>query len=127
MKNVPATFQRLIGRVTASLNNVVLYIDDVLVHNNTCQVPGPIFRPLCREREVLPRGVKFKAILDLPTPRYRCEVMQLLGMCGFYRLFFPNFAAVAEQPTNPIRKGLNFCWSSEAERAVFKTFFPVNQ
>lgn len=35
MKNAPATFQRLMNRVTTGLKNVVTYIDDVVVHSSS--------------------------------------------------------------------------------------------
>lgn len=67
--------------------------------------------------KVLPRRAKIQAIIDLPVPKTRREVMQVLGMCGFYRRFVPNFATVAEPLTNLLRKGVKFLWTSGCERA----------
>lgn len=146
MKNAPATFQRLMGKVTAGLSNVVVYIDDAVVHSNTwaehlehlrqllqrlqqaglvanlvkCEIgKGQVtyLGHLVGRGKVLPRRAKIQAILDLPVPKTRREVMQVLGMCGFYRRFVPNFATVAEPLTNLLRKGVKFLWNSGCDRA----------
>lgn len=53
---------------------------------------------------VSPRTAKVQAILDLPVPKTRRQLMRLLGMCGFYRRFVPNFAAVTTPLTNLLKK-----------------------
>lgn len=35
MKNAPATFQRLMNRVSAGLDNTVTYLDDVVVYSSS--------------------------------------------------------------------------------------------
>ncbi|KAL2085961.1 hypothetical protein ACEWY4_019281 [Coilia grayii] len=146
MKNAPATFQRLMGVVTAGLHNVVTYIDDVVAHSATWREHVEHLRQLLQRLQqaglvvnlkkceigkgqvtylghlvgrgvVMPRQAKVQAILSLPAPKSRREVMQVLGMCGFYRRFVPNFAAVAEPLTSLLRKGVKFVWSSGCERA----------
>lgn len=44
--------------------------------------------------------------------------MRLLGMCGFYRRFVPNFAAVTTPLTNLLKKGMKFSWSRDCEKAL---------
>ncbi|KAF7648139.1 hypothetical protein LDENG_00161490 [Lucifuga dentata] len=44
--------------------------------------------------------------------------MRVLGMCGFYWKFVPNFAAVTAPLTNMLRKGVKFEWSAECQRAL---------
>lgn len=56
-----------------------------------------------RER-LMPWHAMVEAILDLPSPKSRREVMRVLGMYGFYRRFVPNFAAVTELLTNLPKK-----------------------
>lgn len=39
--------------------------------------------------------------------------MRVLGMCGFYRYFVPNFAIIAEPLTRLLRKGVHYIWSDD--------------
>lgn len=56
-------------------------------------------------------------IFDLPVPKTRREVMRVLGMCGFYRRFVPNFAVVTEPLTSLLKKDAKFVWTEACERA----------
>lgn len=58
-----------------------------------------------------------EAILDLPPPKSRQEVMRALGTCGFYRRFVPNFAVVTEPLTNLLKKDVRFVWTETCDRA----------
>lgn len=69
---------------------------------------------------MLPRAAKVQAILGLPAPKTRRQLMRLLGMCGFYRKFVPNFAAVTEPLTNLLRKGIKFVWTDGCQSALDK-------
>lgn len=146
MKNAPATFQRLMGRVIAGLTNVVVYIDDAVAYSDSwpehvgllqqvlerlqqaglvanlekCEIGKAQVTYLGHvvgQGQVLPRRAKIQAIVDLPTPNTRREVMQVLGMCGFYRRFVPNFSTVAEPLTSLLKKGVKFVWTSGCEKA----------
>ena len=65
----------------------------------------------------MPRRAKVEAILGLPSPQNRREVLQVLGMCGFYRRFVPNFAAATAPLTQLLQKGTRFLWSTACEEA----------
>ncbi|KAL2082452.1 hypothetical protein ACEWY4_022270 [Coilia grayii] len=149
MKNAPACFQRLMNQVTSGLTNVVTYIDDVVIfsdlwEDHVCHIRQLLERldsaglvvnlPKCElgkgqvmylghqvgQGSVSPRAAKIQAILDLPAPRTRRQLMRLLGMCGFYRKFVPNFASVTEPLTNLLRKGVKFAWSEGCQSALDK-------
>lgn len=65
----------------------------------------------------MPCRAKVEVILDLSPPRYQREVMRVLGMCGFYRRFVPNFATITEPLTNLIKKEAKFVWTEACDRA----------
>ncbi|KAL2081327.1 hypothetical protein ACEWY4_023180 [Coilia grayii] len=146
MKNSPATFQRAMNSITAGLSNVVTYIDDVVTYSLSWpehvnhlrelfqrlqQANLVINLPKCEfgkgqvtylghkvgQGMVAPRQAKVQAIVGLETPRTRRELMRILGMCGFYRRFVPNFAAVTEPLTSLLRKDVRFRWSDQCQSA----------
>ena len=147
MKNAPASFQRLMNQVTRGLGNVVTYIDDVVVFSDSWESHIGHIRSLftrlaeaslvvnlakCEfgkgqvtylghrvgRGEVLPRSAKVQAIMDFPVPQNRRQLMRILGMCGFYRKFVPNFATVTAPLTNLLQKGTKWLWSSECQSAL---------
>ena len=135
MKNAPATFQRLMNFVTSGLQNTVTYLDDVVCYSSSRpdhmtrmkqlferlrQAGLVINLPKCEigkvtylghqlgQGSVRPRTAKVQAILDLPVTKTKRQLMRWLGMCGFYRCFVPNFAAVTTPLTNLLKKGVKF-------------------
>lgn len=67
--------------------------------------------------KVMPRQAKVRAILELPSPQTRRELMRVLGMFGFYRQFVPNFARIAEPLTRLLKKGVRYVWSDDCTKA----------
>lgn len=147
MKNAPASFQRLMNQVTSGLENVVTYIDDVVTYSfswadhlghlsqlfDRLEGAGLVVNlPKCELGKgrvtylghqvgygaVLPKAAKVQAILDFPAPRTRQQLMRILGMCGFYRKFVPNFAAVTAPLPNLLRKGMRYVWTEECQVAL---------
>jgi hypothetical protein len=47
---------------------------------------------------------KVDAINNFPTPTNKKQLMRFLGMIGFYRNFFSNFATVVQPLTHLLRK-----------------------
>lgn len=147
MKNAPATFQRLMNLVTVGLDHVVTYIDDVVVYSGTWQSHLGHLRELFGRLEsaqlvinlpkcefaqsqvtylghqvgcgaVLPRLAKVQAIVELPAPTTRRQLMRVLGMCGFYRRFVHNFAAVVAPLTALLAKGAKWAWTQDCQDAL---------
>ena len=133
LKNAPSTFTRLMSRVIGSLHNCVVYIDDVVVFNDTFEEHVCCIRELFKKLseacltvnlvkseighgqvtylgyvvgsgQVTPVLAKVKAILDFPTPTNKRDVMRLLGMAGYYRRFCQNFANIVAPLTNLLAK-----------------------
>lgn len=67
--------------------------------------------------KLMPCRAKVEAILDLPTPKSRWEVIRVSGRCGFYRRFIPNFAVVTKPLTNLLKKDDKFVWTEACECA----------
>lgn len=104
MKNAHACFQRLMNQVTRGLENVVTYIDDVVVFSDSLESHVEHLRalfarlaeaglvvnlPKCEfgqgqvtylghrvgRGEVLPRSAKVQAIVDFPAPQTWRQLM----------------------------------------------------
>ncbi|XP_071490828.1 uncharacterized protein [Diadema antillarum] len=69
---------------------------------------------------VAPRDAKVRAIVDFPVPSSKRELQRLLGMCGFYRRFVPNFSHLVVPLTDLLKKGTTFQWSASCQDAFQK-------
>ena len=112
MKNLPATFQRLVNTVISGLDGRDAYIDDVVIHNNTFEDHLQSIRKLfdrlsdanltinlsksafCHavvtflgqevgRGKVMPIEAKVKAISQFPIPDGKKQLMRFLGMAGY--------------------------------------------
>ena len=123
--NTPATFQRVMQKVLASLGDFCsVYIDDILVFSSSVEEHlehlrqifqqllrvGPKLHPqkcvfgshevpylghLISGSGILPNPEKISAVKRFPTPTSVKAVLQFLGLASYYRHFVPNFAGVA--------------------------------
>ena len=120
----PASFQRLVEAVVAGLINIIVYIDDLLVHSKThgqhrkqlhdlfqrLQAHGlKINLKKCvfgskdvlylgfrlTEQGIKPGSCKLKAVAQTKPPSNVHEVRQFLGLCNFFRAHVKNFAQVS--------------------------------
>ena len=128
MKNVPATFQRMIHRVIDGLEGCKGYIDDIIVFSDsweqhlqqvkafltrlrqarlTVNLSKSEFGKACvtylgyvvGQGKIRPINAKVEAIVSFPVPTNKNQLMRFLGMVGYYRKFCKNFAIVAESLT----------------------------
>jgi dUTPase len=60
---------------------------------------------------------KIEAVKEWPRPTSKKDVQSFMGLCGYYRRFIPDFSTVAEPLTKLTRKGFQFAWTEEEERA----------
>lgn len=147
MKNAPAYFQRLMNQTRMGLESVVTYIDDVVMFSDTWEshmrhiqaffvrladVGLVVNLSECEfgqgqviylghhvgRGEVLPWIARVRAILDFPVLVNCRQLMRILGRCGFYRIFVPNFATVTSPLTNLLQKGVKWIWSPECQLAL---------
>jgi Reverse transcriptase (RNA-dependent DNA polymerase)/RNase H-like domain found in reverse transcriptase/gag-polyprotein putative aspartyl protease len=120
----PASFQRLVEAVVAGLANIIVYIDDLLVHSKTHQQHRIQLQQLFQRlqahglkinlkkcvfgsKDVLylgfrltqegikPGQCKLKAVAQTKPPVSVHEVRQFLGLCNFFRTHVKNFAQIS--------------------------------
>jgi hypothetical protein len=123
----PASFQRLMETVINNIDNVIVYIDNLLVHsasqeehistlgkvlqclvthNNKINLQKCVFGSKevsylgfhLTEQGIIPGTDKLKAVKNAPPPSNVHEVRQFLGLCHFFRGHGRNLA----QLTSPL-------------------------
>lgn len=60
---------------------------------------------------------KIEAIKSWPRPRNASECRSLLGICGYYRKFYPNYAEIASPINDLTKKSAKFVWTDRCEQA----------
>lgn len=129
----PSSFQRLMEKVVHGIHNVLVYIDDLLLHSETHEQHLQLLDQLLGRLEahqikmnlekcvfgakevsylgfhLTPEGVKpgidkLKAVARAPVPNTVREVRQFLGLCNFFRNHVKNFAQVSAPLTKLTRK-----------------------
>lgn len=133
----PASFQRLMEAVTKDLPNVIVYIDDILVHSKTHAQHQHILRLLFERlsqhnlkirlekchfakteveylgfrltpKGILPGTDKVQAVRDTKPPTTVHQVRQFLGLCNFFRQHIKQFALRSHPLTTLTRKDCNW-------------------
>ena len=129
----PASFQRLMETVVHNISNVILYIDDLLVHSASHEdhlaTLDNVLRRLVShnikinlqkcvfgskevsylgfrltEEGIKPGIDKLKAVKNAPPPSNVHEVRQFLGLCNFFRGHVRNFAQLTSSLTALTKK-----------------------
>ena len=145
MKNVPATFQRMVKKLVRDINGCEGYIDDVVIYSdNWSDHIRPIkrFFQLMREAKLTNNlmksefgkatvkyfviqgqvrllDAKIQTIAKFPIPTSRKELARFLGMAGYYRNFCLNFSEIAPL-TNLLSKKVKFVWTDDCQLAFDK-------
>jgi hypothetical protein len=120
----PASFQRLMEAVLLNIKNVLVYIDDLLIHTSTheqhLQVLEKVFQRLEQNHlkvnlekcffgnqevsylgfTLTPEGIKpgrnkLQAIKDAKPPTNIKMVRSFVGLCNFFRMHIKDFATIA--------------------------------
>ena len=141
-KNSPAPFQRLI----TGLDNCKAYIDDAIIYSEEWDLQIKIIRDffdrlskakltinsaksefyhatltflghVVGQGQIKPVEAKVKAISDFPVPTCKRQLMQFLGMAGYYRKFCDYFSVIAEPLTNLLSKRTKFIWTNDCQKA----------
>ena len=128
LHGMPASFQRLMEAVMQGIPNVLVYIDDLLIHSKTHEehletlnlvftrmrahnlkinLPKSFFGAKnvsylgfrLTEDGILPGKDKLKAVANAMAPTSVQEIRQFLGLCNFFRTHVKNFAQVASPLT----------------------------
>ena len=143
--NAPGTFHRIMDTVLNGLNFEIclVYLDDIIVFSRDLESHlarlAQLFQRLreanlklkpskCRLLQkrvtflVSQAGVetdpdKIAAVLNWPVPRNLRQSRAFVGLCQYYRRFVPNFSETAKPLHDLTRKGAQFQWTSECQRA----------
>ena len=147
----PATFQRLVEAIVAGVQNVIVYIDDLIVHSKNhlehLQILEALFARLdahglkvrlekCKfgshdvmylgfhlTKDGIKPGVdKLKAVKEAKPPANVHEVRQFLGLCNFFRSHVRNFATIASPLTKLTRKESLWRKGGELPREAYLAF-----
>ena len=124
LKGGPGSFQRMMELAMMNLNDVIVYIDDLLLHTKTHQQHREglqrVFNRLrniniklnpekCKfgavnvsylgfrltPQGILPGTDKLKAVREMQPPSSITQVRQFLGLCNFFRTHVKNFSTIA--------------------------------
>ncbi len=146
MRNVPATFQRLINIVLSGVPNCNAYLDDLIVYSVDWSEHNALLRTVfellanasltlnlakCEfgqatiiyldkevgQGQVRPVEAKVTAIAEFPSPTTRRELHRFLGMAGYYRSFCKNFSTIVQPLTSLLSPSCQFLWSDECQHA----------
>ncbi|XP_076065323.1 uncharacterized protein LOC143039330 [Oratosquilla oratoria] len=146
MTNAPATFQRLMNKITEDIPGCVTYLDDVVVYSDTWQdhldrltllfdklVSANLVLNLTKcefvqakvhylgyvigQGELAPPQAKVEAILRIPVPQTKKEIRSFVGTIAFYRMFIYNFSSLIAPLTNLLKKGAKFQWTESCNTA----------
>jgi ribonuclease HI len=55
--------------------------------------------------------------MDWKPPKSLHQIRSFLGLAGYYRRFIPDFSRIAKPMTKLLKKGVNFVWSEDCEKA----------
>jgi transposase InsO family protein len=129
----PSTFQRLVEAVVEGLVNIIVYIDDLIVHSDSheqhLQSLDQLFDRLhahnlkvnlkkcvfgskdvmylgfhLTEAGIKPGIDKLKAVKETLPPKNVHEIRQFLGLCNFFRTHVRNFAQISSPLTALTKK-----------------------
>jgi transposase InsO family protein len=133
LTNAPAVFQRLMEQTLANLSNVLVYIDDIIIHSrdfdqhlndlencfDRLQKAGLKLKPkkchLCRKEVkylghyISEDGIrtdpeKCRVVEEWPLPTTVQELRQVIGFFSYYRRFVQDFSKHAK-PLHDLLKG----------------------
>jgi len=68
---------------------------------------------------VMPNPEKVKAINKFSIPKTQKEIKSFLGLCGYYRKFFPNFADISRPLTKCLKAGSKVTLKDDTFIAAF--------
>lgn len=63
---------------------------------------------------------KMEAILNFPRPTSKKELMQYLGLVGYYKKFCPNCSTITCSVITLLRKDAKFSWAESCQLAFDK-------
>lgn len=149
LTNAPRVFQRLMIKIMKPIrNNVALYLDDVLLYNQTIDEAvnnlKDTFEILRQEGLTLnlkkcaflqtsvsylgfeiqqgtvkPGADKIRAVKDFPTPTNVHNIRQFLGLTGYFRHFVEKYALIAKPLTTLTKKNYPLAMDRKRARIIY--------
>ena len=146
LTSAPLTFVRLMLEVLGDVENVFVYLDDVIIfskdiesHLRTLEIVLEKLRiaglkikvkkcqflrksleylgHVITEEGLKMQSGKVKAIVEYPAPQNLKGLRRFLGMVGYYRPFIKGFASIAKPLTELTKKEIDFQWNEDQDRA----------
>lgn len=146
----PASFQRLVETALRGINNVIVYIDDLLIHSHSheehIKTLEKVFARLTQHglkvnfkkcefasQEVsylgfrlTPEGIKpgtdkLKAVSQAKPPTSLKEIRQFMGLCNFFRNHVKNFSLISG-PLTALTKKDSGWKKGELPEEAYKAF-----
>ena len=147
MSNAPGAFQALMNEIFRDLimnNQVVVYLDNILIYSKTIEEHRRINREVLRrlrehdlylkpekckfkklrteflglirsEGKVKMDPIKLSGVADWPTPRKLKDVQGFMGFTNFYRRFIKDFSEIMRPMNNLTKKNTPWKWEKEQE------------
>ncbi len=133
LASAPSAFQRLVEQVVKGIDNVVVYIDDLIIHSRThedhLKTLDAVFTRLASHdlrvnlkkcvfgssetsylgfqlsrKGIFPGADKLKAVKEALPPENVKQICQFLGLCSFFRGHIQNFAQITSPLTQLTKK-----------------------
>ena len=144
--SAPAVFQRTMENLLQGLNNVCIYLDDILVTGSSerdhlenlaavldkleragvrlkrskCHFMLPSVEYLghkISDKGVQPTEEKIRAIVKAPVPNNVSQLKAFLGMLNYYAKFLPNISSRVAPLYKLLQKRVPWTWSGEQQAA----------
>lgn len=146
LRNAPSEFQRVIDFALRNVNNVVVYIDDIIISaNEWCELTSKLSEVLqalrvaglhlnikkaqlnCTKAKVLGHlvslegiradPIKVQALLQAPSPKSKEEIRSFMGLLNFLNKYINNMSIKAKVITDVLCKDVVFTWEKEHQDA----------
>lgn len=143
--NAPSVFQRFINEIFRDLieqNQILIYLDDILIATDTIQDHLNILRRvfnlmtvnllelrldkclflqnkiiylgyLVDESGIRPNPTNVDSVKNYPIPKDAKSVQRFLGLTSYFRRFIPSFSVIAKPLYDLIRKNVTFNFIDE--------------
>ena len=144
--SAPAVFQRTMENLLQGLNNVCIYLDDILVTGSSerdhlenlaavleklegagvrlkrskCHFMLPSVEYLghiISNKGIQPTEEKIRAIVKAPAPNNVTQLKAFLGMLNYYGKFLPNLSSRLAPLYKLLQKRVSWSWSDEQQQA----------
>ncbi|QQP39551.1 Putative tick transposon, partial [Caligus rogercresseyi] len=146
LKNAAQTFQRLIDSVLRGVNNVFVYLDDILIASKTKDEHRHTINEVLSRLKISglflssekceffkdsveflghsvskdgfkPLKSKIEALEKIKSPKSKEDLQRFLGMIQYYSQFIKNLSKWTVTLYPLLKKNIKFVWNTECEKA----------